>query len=112
MVTLSTQIKPTESTTTRSKTHQPPKDQKSHSMILRTSSAPRQKPYPKAIGDTPTPLDTPGNFQPEVTSQRRSYATILTLEAANNKIIPMGHEDDTWSPLASMALDRLQKLCV
>ena len=112
MATLLMNMKPTESTTTRAKTRNPPKNQRSPSMILRTSSASRQKPYAKAVGDTPPPLGTPGNLQPEETSQWKSYAAILTSEAADDQVIPLGHENDAWLLLAITVSDPPPKLFV
>ena len=74
------------------------RNQISPSMTLRKINASRQKSYPKPVGDTPSPLDTPGTFRPDETRTRKSYATILTSEAANNKVSPLGQEDNAWPP--------------
>ena len=59
----------------------------------------RQKSYPKAV-------DNHGHIQPDETSPRKSYATIIASGAADNQIVsPLGQKEEAWLPLASMAKD-------
>lgn len=75
----------------------------SPSLTLLISSASRQKHYPKAVGETTPPLDTPGTFHPEETGHRKSYVAILTSNATNKEVSSLGHGNKALPPLASMA---------
>ena len=78
---------------------------------LRNSVASRPMSYTDTVGEVLYPLDTPGHL-PDETSQRKSYAAVLTSRAADKEVSPLGQDKAAWPPLASMAIDPPPKLFV
>ena len=78
---------------------------------LRNSVASRPMSYTDTVGEILYPLDTPGHL-PDETSQRKTYAAVLTSRAADKEVSPLGRDKAAWPPLASMAIDPPPKLFV